>query len=385
METQDEDAVETEQTRMGIRILRGVETGLTASRKAFLVAVLVLVGVWFVGRAEEAVHGHTVFDFHLIYWLGMSIWIAIAAYLIGATIASIQDIRTSENRLSLLIPWIFFLFLVSLVLLGFPGFRISSMGLFATAAGSSEPARQASFLLFKYHPLNPILPVNLLAEKVSGMTLDNGSMEAFIWNWNYVFLFLIWSVAYGIMLLMSKTKMWPKMIHLFLSAGGLITLITMKSLFSPTRDQMIFVHAAVLLLFVFQILLTYACLRLGVTHRNKESAETGAVRLPPSAVTCALILFLMVPILADLQNQFDLAHRSTQMMTQIHKIHEGTVPKAVAATSISVRSGPAIGDDIVGILPGGVPVPVLDRKHHWVKIGKNRWIVDKFLMPLRKS
>lgn len=304
------DTTETGQSGTGMRVLHGVETGSVFVRKVAMIAVLVLIGVWLTGRVVEIIHGQTVFDLHLIYLFGISIWIGIAVYLAGATIASIENIRKSRNKRSLVIPWIFFLLLVSIVLVGLQGFRISSMGLFATAAGLSESAKQASFLLFKYHPLNPMLPVNLLAAKVSGMALDVGSMASFIWDWNNILLFLIWSVAYGIVLLMSKIEIGQKIIHLFLSAGGLIALIIMKSMFPPTKDQMIFLYAAALLLFMFQILLTYSCLRLRANGTNEDASETEtrAFGLPPSAVKIVLIVFIMVPILADLQNQLALVH-----------------------------------------------------------------------------
>ena len=383
MET--EGTVETGRSGIGVRVLDGVETGLALVRRLALIAVLVLSSVWFAGRAVEAVHGRTVFDLHLIYWLGVSIWIAVAVYLIGAAAAYMGNIREYQNKLSLLIPWTFFLILVAVILFGVQGFRISSMGLFATAAGSNEPARQASFLLFKYHPLNPLLPFNLITAKASGMPLDINAMSSFIWNWNYVLLFFIWSVGYGIVLLLGKIEQGPKIIHLFFAVSGLMTLIIMKSLFPPTKVQMIWLHAAALALFIFQVLLTYSCLRLRAARKNADAPAPGHFRLPPSAVKFALIIFLMAPVLGDLQNQFALVHPSNKIIKAISRSEAGTVAKAVAATSISIHSGPAYGDDIVGILPGGVHVPVLEKKNNWVKIGKHRWIADKFLTPLRKG
>ena len=53
----------------------------------------------------------------------------------------------------------------------------------------------------------------------------------------------------------------------------------------------------------------------------------------------------------------------------------------VAVTQISIHAGPAVGDDVVGILPKGTSVRVLDKKYGWVCIGEKRWVSSKFLSP----
>jgi len=380
-----EETAENKQSGKRPQILHGIETGLMLARKVAVITALVLMSAWVTGRVVEAIHGQKVFDLHLVYWLGVFTWIAVAVYLAGATAASLQGIGKAQHKRALVIPWASFLLLAAVILVGLEGFRVASAGLFATLAGSSEPAKQASFLLFKNHPLNPLLPVNLLAANLSGMAPNVQSLASFIWNWNYLLLFLIWSVVYGIVLLIKKTEVWPKAIHLFLAAGGLIAVIIMKSFSLPTKGQMIMLYAAALLFLIYQILLTYSCLRLAAARKNKDAPHPGAFQLPPSAVQCAVILFLVMPVLTDLQNQFTLVKPSTKLMAEISK-HQGKKgAKAVAVTSISVHSGPAVGDDIVGVLPGGARVPVLEKKFKWVRIGKGRWVADKFLAPIKKG
>ena len=48
-----------------------------------------------------------------------------------------------------------------------------------------------------------------------------------------------------------------------------------------------------------------------------------------------------------------------------------------------MRSGPAFGDDILGVLPKGTHVRVQDNRFRWVKIGDNRWVQEKFLRPAK--
>jgi hypothetical protein len=380
-----QETAETKRSGKGFQVLHGVETGFVLARKVAVITALVLMSAWVTGRVVEAIHGQKVFDLHLVYWLGVFTWIAVAVYLAGAAAASVQGIRKAQDKRALVIPWATFLLLAAVILIGLEGFRVASAGLFATLAGSSEPAKQASFLLFKNHPLNPLLPVNLIAANLSGMAPNVQSLASFIWNWNYLLLFLIWSVVYGIVLLIKKTEVWPKAVHLFLATGGLIAVIIMKSFSLPTKGQMVILYAAALLFLIFQILLTYSCLRLAAVRKNKDAPHPGAFQLPPSAVQFALILFVVVPVLTDLQNQFALVHPSTKIMAEISKNQAEIVPKVAAVTSISIHAGPAIGDDIVGVLPGGVRVPVLEKKYKWVRIGKNRWVADKFLAPLKKG
>jgi hypothetical protein len=73
-------------------------------------------------------------------------------------------------------------------------------------AGSAENSRQANFLLFKFHSLNPMLALNLAASKLAGIEWGLESLAPFVWSWNALFAFFIWSIAYGIVILMQKDK-----------------------------------------------------------------------------------------------------------------------------------------------------------------------------------
>jgi hypothetical protein len=277
------------------------------------------------------------------------------------------------------------------------GYRVSSEGLFASMAGSAENSRQANFLLFKFHSLNPMLALNLAASKLAGIEWGLESLAPFVWSWNALFAFFIWSIAYGIVILMQKDKRGAKSVHLFFAAFGLLTLIVLKSVSTPTVEQMMVIQAAAAILLVFQVLLAYATIRAMAQGPDDEQPKSDPFRvyspeekqalskrfvgLPPSAVALALALFLLLPLLADLQNQFERSYTSNRIVRQIQMNQAGSAPKFVSAAALSIRSGPANGDDVLGILPKGTSVEVVDKRDEWVNIGENRWIPEKFLRP----
>jgi hypothetical protein len=301
-----------------------------------------------------------------------------------------------ERNWRAIASWIFFLIIILSTLFYFDGFRTSASGLFGAISGSTDATKQATFLLFKYHPANPMLAVNLLATKLTG-ALDIESLIPYVWNSNLVFAFFIWSFIYSILLLINKNEIWSKSVHLFFSACGLGVIILLKAVSSINNSQMLLLHTAAALLFIYQVLLTYAILRTYAGRRIKSSEELiesdafsqedhpeyekPGWSIPPSSLKVILYLFIALPILADLHSQFILAPSSTQMMNDISKIKTQAGFEMITATKISVHAGPAAGSDIVGVLPEGTRIPIVDKKHGWVSMGKNRWVSEKFLRP----
>ena len=361
-----------------------------------MIGAMVLIGIWLLGRVMEAMHGNTVFDPILTIWLSVSIFTLLTIWIIGSGIASAKNMMQGERRWRAVVSWILFLIIILSILFYFEGFRTSSSGLFGAISGSTDSTKQAVFLLFKYHPANPMLAVNLLASKLTG-ALDIESLIPYVWNSNLVFAFFIWSFGYSILLLMNKNEIWPKSIHLFFSACGLGVIILLKAMSSITNEQMVLLHTAAAMLFIFQALLTYAFLRAFAGRRVEIAAESIASDsfskeenpgdekampgIPPSSLKIVLCLFIVLPILADLQTQFILAPSSAQVMNEIANGQTQAGSELITATRISVYAGPAVGNDIVGVLPEGTRVPIADKKYGWVSIGKNRWISEKFLRP----
>jgi hypothetical protein len=384
--------------RGAVRFFEVVGKVLEGACKPALVAALVVIVVWCLGRIMEALHGNAVFDMTLTYWLGMVMFILLALWVVGWGMAALGDLGKARNTKLAVISWVFFSALVLTVLLSLEGYRISSAGLFAAIAGSAELSRQANFLLLKFHFVNPMLALNLAASKLVNVAWDTESLAPYVLRWDSLFVFFLWSLAYGIVLLMQRDKRGPKVVHLFFALAGLLALIIIKSLSKPTTEQMVMFQAASAILLVFQVLLAYACFRAmagGVKgevsgsekvqfsppdhHGTQENNRLG---LPPSAMKLALSLFLILPVLADLQNQFGLSSSSGRIVYEITKNQPGSAPKFVTVADISIRSGPATGDEVVGVLPRGMRVPVVDQKNDWISIGKNRWIPEKFLRPI---
>jgi hypothetical protein len=380
------------------RALQTVGAVLKGAGKPALLAALGLMVVWCLGRVMEAIHGNAVFDMTLTYWLGLAIFILLALWMIGSATGAIEDLGTVRDKKLAVISWCFFAVLVFSVLLTLKGYRISSEGLFAALAGSTENSEQATFLLFKFHSLNPMLALNLAASKLAGIAWHMQSLAPYVRSWNALFAFFIWSLAFGIVILMQREKRSLKSIHLFLAAFGMLGLIILKSVSTPTVGQMIMIQVAASVLLVFQVLLAYSSLRAVAASPGEESPKPEAqwaspteksealekrfIGLPPSAATLALALFLLLPMLTDLQNQFMKSYSSNRIVRQISMKQTESTPKFVAVTPISIRNGPAAGDEVLGVLPKGMSVEVLDRKNDWVKIGDNKWVPDKFLRPV---
>jgi hypothetical protein len=221
-----------------------------------------------------------------------------------------------------------------------------------------------------------------------------------VWGWNALFAFYLWSFACGIALLIRRDHLIAKSLHLCLAAFGLLALIFLKSVSTPTVGQMILFQAAAPLLLIFQVLLAYGSLRAAAaggraqaspldanafsTPAREKSVKIRPVGLPPAALKLALFVFLVLPIMADLQSRFNLSASSARIMDEI-SLRQPAAGEFVTVAPISIRSGPAAGDEVLGILPEGARIPVQEVKFEWVNIGQNRWVPEKFLRPLDQA
>lgn len=389
--------IKTKQYEMVLSYVKVAGNCLIVAGNYALVAGLILMMIWLMGRVMDALHNNTVFDPVLTYWLVISIFSMLYIKIAGFGIASVQNIMQADRRWPVITSWAFFIAMVTVILFNYKGFQVSASGIFAAISGSAEETRQASFLMLKYHPANPMLAVNLLISKLKGVA-DIESLVPYAWNLSYIFAFFIWSFVYSILLLKHQGKTGSKTIYLFFSTASMVVLIFLKAMSTITDGQLILLHAIAVTLFIFQVLLTYSVIRAFAGPHEDTAGETPSYRmpdeekdveedkhssaLPPSAFTFALCLFIILPVLADLSHQNNLASSSAGIMANIaHPSTQGDTTTRITITRISIYAGPAIGDEIVGFLPRGTRVPVMYQKYGWVNIGKNQWVSEKFLRP----
>ena len=364
-----------------------------ASRSAFdvfcdmgryaLFMASVIMGIWFVGRIFEAATHSTIFEPKLVYWMGLSTWVLLGGFALAATIRSVRDLTPESSRGTVIISWLSFGLLAAAIVYATQGYRIASMGLFAIMAGLPEAAQQALFQLFKFFPATPMLPINLAAAKAMGLSLEMEALMPLVWSPSYIFIFFVWSLVYGALLLRMWGGKFMKMIHLGLASAGLFIMMTVKSLSRFTDEQILFLHVGMVVLFFLQVLLTYSSIRTAAEGEKAETETPKPTPLPPPAIKVALFLLIILPVLADLGNQFALSSQSRRLVQELATDKSESQGHYVTAAQISIRSGPAIGDEVVGILPKGTRVRALDKKYGWVRIGQNKWISSRLLSPPR--
>jgi hypothetical protein len=315
---EDENA-KTKKTAFGLTGLRLVGNGLVEAGRYSLFVALILIGIWCVGRIFETFSLRTVFESNLVYWMALFIWVLLGIFVMGTAIQYARNMTLSDMRHGVIFSWAFFGLLLAATLYHTRGYCIASIGLLATITGLTESAKQAVFLLFKFYPAAPILPVNLIAAKVTLKTIGVDSLLPFAWSSSQLLGFFIWSLAYGTLLLKFQGNRFPKIVHLVSSLAGLSFLMTIKSLGALKEEQLIFLHAGAIIILFLQVLLTYSSLRNAGREMSAENEEIKPISLPlpPSALRVALFLLLIFPILADLQNQFMLASGNRQIVQEL--------------------------------------------------------------------
>lgn len=364
-------------------VLREIGEKLLKLRYAFLIPAFVLMGIWFVGRGLEATTSNSVFDPVLIRWIFISVIILLVVFVILSLFQYVRSfVSSNEDRKPVIPCWVFFALLVAAVVFIYGGNRIAARGFYALASGAGETAEQALILIFKFAPANPILPLQLAASVLLPGAVDVDLLFPFAFSFPTLFAFFVWSILYGSFLLSLQGLTAPKVVHLFCALVCIFLLMVLKSVFDIEKYHLVLLHAGAAALLLFQVLLTYASLRHAAAKKMIESdfPAKAADLLPPSALGLALILIFFFPVLADIHNQFALSRTTQAMITDLAKKHTNS-PSYVTAAQVSVRSGPGLGDDIVGILPKGTRISSIDEMNEWISIGKKRWISSKFLVP----
>jgi hypothetical protein len=273
METEN---VDTKHRVIGFHTLKAVGNTFTNAGKYALFPALVLMGIWSVGRVFEALSHNTLFEPFVVFCMSLAVWVLLSVFLFGAAIDYVPRLIPHLKRRKVVFTWVFFGLLGAAILYLTQGYRVGSTGLFAIMAGLEEPAQQSFFQLFKFFPVTPLLPINLVAAKATGMGLEIDSLMPFVWSPPYILLFFVWSFVYGALLLRMQERKTLKVIHLALSLAGLIAMMALKSLFNLTIEQLIFLQMGALALLLFQILLTYSCFRLAARGENEDVEETKA-------------------------------------------------------------------------------------------------------------
>lgn len=371
----------------------------TIERPAWVV-IPVLIIVWFSGRLLETMNGNAVFDAFAAFWFGIVMSLLLILLAIGIGMRCFDAIQKAEAKRLVAVSWFGFFLLAALAVKAMGGIQISATGLLATAAGTAEPAQNATFMLMKYHSLNPLLALNLVGQIMAPSGLDVAALAPFVWNWNILFFLYVWSFAFGIAMLIRQGMPLSKSLHLVAATIGLAILLFLKSKSLVTAEYMIAFQAGILMLLLWQMFLVYATLRqtaaIALTGTAQNEVPFGETRktqwpklnyssLPPSAIAMALALIFILPILADLKHQAKISHYGKKLVEEIEMATPATERVLVAVAPISIRSGPSTGDDILGVLPRGTRIRVHEVKFHWINMGKNNWVPEKFLRPLMRT
>lgn len=372
---------------------------LRASAKPAMVALPVLLIVWCAGRLLETLHGNAVFDPASTFWLGGSVGLVLILWVAGLAAKCFTMLKAKPFPKVSAMVWSAFFVLLAVVLWRMDGFQVSVAGLLDAVTGNPESSRNASFLLMKYHPANPMLAVNLGVQAATATEWDRASLAPYVWHWNVLLFLYIWSFAFGILLFLRSGLSFMKPLHLVAAAAGLTALIFLKSKSLVTIEYLMIIQAAVLWLLLFQVLMIYASLRRAAAGPSEVSAppEAGPFSntpkaqqtppfdyrgLPPSAMAIALSFFFVLPILADLAHQVQLASHTMQLVKAMDPASSANEHVRVAVAPLSIRSGPSLGDDVLGVLPKGTRIHVQEARFGWVRMDQNHWVPEKFLRPL---
>lgn len=128
-------------------------------------------------------------------------------------------------------------------------------------------------------------------------------------------------------------------------------------------------------------------LMLYVVVRSRLVAKSSGLIIkfaPPSGLAIVVTVIIVLPVAADLYNEFAMA-RSRQELTTRMQQDARARSHVVSALTVNVRSAPDTKSSSYGQVSFLDEVGVIENSNGWSRIGKDRWISSSFLVPVQEA
>ena len=301
--------------------------------RCFKLAVLLLV-VWAGGRGMEIFTGQLVFrplvvEGIALAWLGLMLW-----YLFSRMVGLLRT-GTQFFRPSLLLSWVGLAAFITGLVWTFTGYRMAALGLASLAGGLENSTLQAVYLIMKFSPYSPGLP---LAAGLSWPVIFNAEslslLSAVALDLSILSLYFLVSIALGVgILFLPSGRFFPKLLFLTITLAAVVLfsdaarwvlsflppVVEMGQAVKWIRQYMpltlspqgaVLAHWSLLAAAWLQSLIVVACLR-GVAFRKLDKPPQWL--LPPSTGKIFMMMVVVLPLLADLYNRFLLVNQNIPM------------------------------------------------------------------------
>ncbi len=206
-------------------------------------------------------------------------------------------------------------------------FRIAAVGLAASLGGLEQSAGQAVYLLCKFSPASPVLPLAAVVGGCLGADIPWHAMTPFIFGPSVVGAYAWVSLGLAVLFICLPTgRGFMKLLHLLgamaavvLFTGLLSSLVSVLPSGQFTRELMVLardlpsrqpslegymtLHLALVMAVVLQALLVVAMLR---SWALRKAGEVSLAAKPPGAVRLFFLTYLVLPIVADMFNRLTL-------------------------------------------------------------------------------
>lgn len=281
---------------------------------------MIILAAWALGRAYEVFSSQVLFSAPLARPLTLAVWVLLGLFLLARLGVLALDFRLMNQPLTL-ISWALTILLLLVLIKYFTGYRIAAVGMASALAGLAGSADQAVYALFKFYPTHPALPAVVGAALSNEISLKAQELTPFLFSAKALAAYSVFSLALGIGLFMVRTSgLFARLLHFCWAMGGV--LLFAQVLGGPTNllralahlvrggggppaavslGELLLLHLAAILTGVYQVLLGQALLRRLAWQRAPYLPPR---TLPPGPVKLLLVIYLVVPLLADLQNRF---------------------------------------------------------------------------------
>ncbi|RJX29168.1 MAG: hypothetical protein C4525_14825 [Desulfarculus sp.] len=285
---------------------------------SFRLAMLIL-GAWALGRAYEVFSSQVLFSPQLARPLTLAVWVLLGLFLLARVGVLSLEFRLMNQPLTIL-SWALTGILLLVLAKYFMGYRIAAVGMASALAGLSGSADQAIYALFKFSPTHPAIPAVVGAALSNEISLKARELVPFLFSAQALAAYSLFSLALGAGFFLLRTDtIFPKLLHLFWALGGVLLFTQvmggpanlLRGVLHLVRGggppaavglgELLLLNLAAILTGVFQVLLGLSLVRRLAWQRAPYLPPR---TLPPGPFKLLLVIYLVVPLLADLQNRF---------------------------------------------------------------------------------
>ncbi len=269
-------------------------------------------------RAFELLTKTTILDYTLRYYVSLAIWVIVMLYCVNVLSSMRKSFLAGEGKKRVLVSWIGFGLVIAVSIYLFDGYRMIAIILSSLFGGFNQTQSLGVYSIFKHFPEHPFVPLIKLSGDLHTLDFSVRQIDQFLWSRPEITTMALGSTIAGLLLLFyPKGFRFGNVCFVIVHCIFYVLLAGIDiGLERPVKlPENIALHSIMICMFLWLGCNMYATFLRAAKTQGGVSKNRGL--LPPHWLAMGLLLFLFLPLFADMHNQFQMATEHRKIVTEV--------------------------------------------------------------------